>query len=75
MVSQVILFKRSFLRFKLHFDFLFISTVKFNDSVSFSFLFSFFVKDQITPLQRKQIVVFLKCFVCVFISLLECHRV
>ena len=50
MVSAVILFMRSFLRFKL-------STVKCNDSVSFSFLFSFFfVKDQIASFQLKQIV-------------------
>ena len=44
-----------------------ISTVKCNDSISFSFLFSFFfVKDQIASFQLKQIVVFLKCSACVF---------
>ena len=41
MVSEVILFMRSFLRFKLQFDFLFISeTVKFNDPFRSCFLSS-----------------------------------
>ena len=45
------------------------STVKCNDCVSFSFLFSFFfVKDQTASFQLKQTdsVVFLKCSVCWF---------
>ena len=48
-----------------------ISTVKCNDSGSLFFLFVFFffvffLKDRIASFQLKQIVVFLKCSVCVF---------
>ena len=42
----------------LQFDLLVVSTVKCNDSVSFSF---FFVKDQLASFKLKQTVVFLKC--------------
>ena len=39
------------------------------------FLVFFFIKDQIASFQLKQIIVFLNCFVCVFISLRDCDRV
>ena len=39
------------------------------------FLVFFFVKDQIASFQLRQIIVFLKCSVCVFISLRDCDRV
>ena len=55
----------------LSFDLLAIFTVKCNDSVTFSFLFSFFfVKDQIASFQLKEIVGFLNIiFLCVFYCL------
>ena len=60
----------------LSFDLLAIFTVKSNDSVSFSFLFTFFViKDQIASFQLNEIVVFLNVFPCVFILLRDCTRV
>ena len=82
MVSAVILFLRSDFvsevsetNVMLSFHLPAIFTVKYNDSASFSFLFSFFfVKDQIASFQLKEIVVFLnEVFrVCIyFIALLR----
>ena len=63
MVLAVILSMQSFLRFKLQFDLLL---------AFLSCFLSFFVKDQRASCQLKEIVAFLKSFVCVFLLLRDC---